>query len=138
MKKILLTCFCIAFVSFSSCVKPGKGGKAILSVHVFEGASSDDPEGGCANDLDKTVVPNAIVYIKYGGTGEDSEISNYDDLQSTDFGGKTVFKNLKRGDYYLYAVKDTVIGFTSITLTGGSQFDIRNRIGEREIVICAN
>lgn len=131
MKKILLTCFCIAFVAFSSCVKPGKGGKAILSVHVFEG---DSP----CNDQDKTVVPNAIVYIKYGGTGEDPEISNYDDFQLTDFGGKTVFKNLKRGDYYLYAVKDTAIGITSITLTGGSQFDIRNRIGEREIVICAN
>jgi len=30
MKKILLSCFFIAFVAFSSCVKPGKGGKAIF------------------------------------------------------------------------------------------------------------
>ena len=131
MKKILFTCFCVAFVAFSSCVKPGKGGKAILSIHVFEGVSP-------CNDDDKTVVPNAIVYIKYGGTVEDADVSNYDDLQLTDFGGKTVFTNLKRGEYYLYAVKDTVIGTSNMTITGGASFDIRNRIGEREIVICAN
>jgi len=127
MKKILFTCFCIAFIAFASCVKPGKGGKAILSIHVFEGVSPCD-------ENDKTVVPNAIVWIKYGGTGPEPDVSSYDDSQLTDFGGKTVFKNLKRGDYYLYAVKDTL----STTITGGAQFDIRNRIGEREIVICAN
>jgi len=127
MKKILLTCFCIAFIAFSSCVKPGKGGKAILSVHVFEGVSP-------CNAQDKTVVPNAVVYIKYGGTDMDTDVSNYDDSQLTDFGGKTVFKNLKRGDYYLYSVKDTL----NKMLTGGATFDIRNKIGEREIVICAN
>ena len=98
-----------------------------MSVHVFEGVSPCD-----AND--KTVVPNAIVYIKYGGTELDADVLNYDDSQTTDFGGKTVFTNLKRGDYYLYAYKDTL----SITLTGGAQFDIRNKIGEREIVICAD
>lgn len=135
MKKILFTCFCIVFVAFSSCVKPGKGGKAILSIHVFEGVSP-------CNDQDKTVVPNAIVYIKYGGTSPDSDVLNYDASQLTDFGGKTVFTNLKRGEYYLYAVKDTIVLVNSVlvnkTFTGGEKFDIRNRIGEREIVICAN
>ena len=98
-----------------------------MSVHVFEGISP-------CNAQDKTVIPNAIVYIKYGGTTADTDVSNYDDLQLTDFGGKTVFTNLKRGEYFLYAVKDTL----SQTLSGGAAFDIRNRIGEREIVICAN
>ena len=127
MKNILLSFLCICFIAFYSCVKPGKGGKAILSVHVFEGESP-------CNEADKTVVPNAFVYIKYGGTEADPDVSSYDDKQLTDFGGKTVFTNLKRGDYYIYAVKDTL----NKTLAGGAQFDIRNRIGEREIVICAN
>ncbi len=57
-------------------------------------------------------------------------ISSYDDAQIADFGGKTVFEGLKRGEYYLYGV--SVDG----TKTGGAFFEIKNRIGEREVVIC--
>ena len=37
---------------------------------------------------------------------------------------------VKRGEYYLYGV--SVDG----TKTGGAFFEIKNRIGEREVVIC--
>lgn len=121
MKKIILPCLCIVLLIVSSCTKPGTGGKATLSVHVFE----DICDGS-----NRTVVPEAIVYIKYGGTAVDIDPTSYDDFQSADFGGKTVFEGLKRGDYYLYGIsKDG-------TLTGGTHFEIKNRIGEREVVIC--
>lgn len=124
MKKVILFSLCAVMMVMSACVKPGKGGKAILSVHVFEDV--------CTGQIDAnhTVVPQAMVFIKYGGTEVDHTVSSYDDAQQADFGGKTVFENLKRGDYYLYGV--SVDG----TKTGGAHFEIKNRIGEREVVIC--
>ena len=121
MKKIILFGLCSVMLVMSTCVKPGKGGKAILSVHVFE---------GICDGTNRTVVPQAMVYIKYGGTDVDHTVASYDDAQQADFGGKTVFENLKRGDYYLYGVS------TDGTKTGGAHFEIKNRIGEREVVIC--
>lgn len=121
MKKILFFAACTAILMVSSCSKPGKGGKAILSVHVFEGV---------CDGSNRTVVPEAVVHIKYAATAVDHDLTTYDDAQITDFGGKTVFEELRRGDYYLYAVsKDG-------TKTGGTYFDIQNKIGEREVVIC--
>ena len=85
---------------------------------------------GICDGSNRTVVPQAVVYIKYGGTERDVDVSNYDDSKVADYGGKTVFENLKRGDYYLYGVsKDG-------TKTGGAHFEIDNKIGEREVVIC--
>ena len=66
----------------------------------------------------------------YGGTAVSTALDDYDDLQVADFGGKTVFENLRRGDYYLYGVSEDG------TITGGTHFEIKNRIGEREVVIC--
>jgi len=125
MKKSLLFCICVLFIAIASCVKPGKGGKAILSVHVFEDVCTGQPD-----TVVHTVVPQAVVYIKYGGTAVNTDVSSYDDAQVCDFGGKTVFENLKRGDYYLYGVSKDGLQ------TGGTHFEIRNRIGEREVVIC--
>ncbi|MBL4658502.1 MAG: hypothetical protein JKX73_10910 [Flavobacteriales bacterium] len=126
MKKILLPCLCAVFLIVSACTKPGTGGKATLSVHIFED-DCDVPAGGKSKN--HTVVPEAIIYIKYGGTAVDIDVTSYDDFQSADFGGKTVFEGLRRGDYYLYGVsKDG-------TETGGTHFEIKNRIGEREVVI---
>lgn len=123
MKKMILYSLCAVMLVMSACTKPGKGGKAILSVHVFDGICTN-------NGSNHTVVPQAMVYIKYGGTEVDHTISSYDDAQQADFGGKTVFENLKRGDYYLYGVS------LDGTKTGGAHFEIKNRIGEREVVIC--
>ena len=121
MKKILLPCLCAMLMVVASCSKPGTGGKATLSVHIFE---------GICDGSNRTVVPEALIYIKYGGTAVDKDVASYSDFQSADFGGKTVFEGLRRGDYYLYGVsKDG-------TKTGGTHFEIKNRIGEREVVIC--
>ena len=124
MKKIIFYSLCAVMLIMSGCTKPGKGGKAILSVHVFEDVCTG-VEGAI-----HTVVPQATVHIKYGGTEVDHSVSSYDDAQIADFGGKTVFEGLKRGEYYLYGV--SVDG----TKTGGAFFEIKNRIGEREVVIC--
>lgn len=121
MKKIFIPFLCICALVFTSCTKPGTGGKATLSVHVFEGV---------CDGSNRTVVPKAMVYVKYGGTAVDADVSSYDDAQEADFGGKTVFENLRRGDYYLYGVSEDG------TKTGGTHFEIKNRIGEREVVIC--
>ena len=104
-----------------SCTKPGTGGKATLSVHVFS---------GICDGSNRTVVPSAIVYIKYGGMAVDVDIESYNDFKVADFGGKTVFDGLRRGDYYLYGVSENGVE------TGGTHFEIKNRIGEREVVIC--
>lgn len=121
MRKLLLPYLSIMLIIISGCGKPGTGGKAILSVHVFEGV---------CDGSNRTVVPEAIVYIEYGGTAVNPDISSYDDFQATDFGGKTVFEGLRQGDYYLYGVS------ADGTKTGGTHFEIKNRIGEREVVIC--
>jgi len=121
MKKILFSSICIILIGLISCPKPGTGGKAILSIHVFEGV---------CDGSNRTVVPEATVYIKYGGLVVDIDLGSYDDSQVADFGGKAVFESLRRGDYYLYAVSQDG------TETGGTHFEINNRIGEREVVIC--
>jgi hypothetical protein len=117
----------ISFVSLlvililSSCEKPGTGGKARLSIHVIRSATSS-PVGG------------ATVYIKYGATEfPGADPINYDAQQVADNSGRTDFFELKRGDYYLYAVgMDTVAG---VMTAGGVTFDIRNKVGERDLVI---
>ena len=122
MKNILSAIVCaILLIAISSCSKPGTGGKATLSVHVFDSIC----DGSNVN-----VVPEATIYIKYGGTAVDSDLGSYDDSQVGDAGGKTVYESLRRGDYYLYAVS------LDGTKTGGTHFEIKNRIGEREVVIC--
>lgn len=103
-----------------------------MSVHVFE---DDCVVKSGYTSANHTVVPEALVHIKYGGESIDHAEgaidvkSNYDDTQTADFGGKTVFEGLRRGWYYLYAESGG-------TKTGGTAFEIKNRIGEREVVIC--
>jgi hypothetical protein len=75
----------------SSCVKPGKGGMAEIKGNV----------------LHHTVpIPNAIVCIKYGAKefpGEDLNI--YDEqIITTGTEASYEFKDLKRGDYYLFSI----------------------------------
>jgi len=121
----------MTIVAYSGCVKPGKGGKATVAVHIFEGPMPPEECRENANlpQCSKIVIPEAVVYIKYGGTVKDQEITNYDDLLVADFGGKVVFENLKRGDYYFYGLSP--LGDKD----GGSHIELRNRIGERELVI---
>jgi hypothetical protein len=107
--------------SFLSCNKPGTGGKAKLNIHVMREATG-------------TVVPGAVVYIKYGASEfPGADPSYYDDQRTADNSGKCEFEGLRRGTYYLYATG--IDPATSAETTGGVAFDIRNKIGERDIVI---
>jgi hypothetical protein len=112
--------FLLPVLLIASCTKPGPGGKAQLNVHVI-------------HESDGRVVPFATVYIKYGASESPGNSTGlYDAQQTADNSGKTVFEGLRRGSYYLYAVGiDTGGGVT----TGGITFDIRNKIGERDLVI---
>lgn len=104
-----------------SCTKAGTGGKAKLNIHVIHESTG-------------LVVSNAEVYIKYNATDAPGpNDSGYDAKQVADNSGKTVFEELRRGSYYLYAEGlDTATG----TITkGGIAFDIRNKVGERDLVI---
>lgn len=107
--------------SMLSCNKPGTGGKAKLNIHVIYASTG-------------SIVPGAVVYIKYGASefpGDDP--SYYDDQRTTDNSGRCEFESLRRGTYYLFAKGiDTT---NSTTTSGGIAFDIRNKIGERDLVI---
>lgn len=107
--------------SVVSCTKPGTGGKAKLNIHVVHETTGN-------------VVPGAVVYIKYG-TSEfpGGDPSYYDDKRTADNSGRCEFEGLKRGNYYLYA--QGVHPPSSTITAGGIAFDIRNKIGERDLVI---
>jgi len=119
MRSAILVIF--SFFILLACSKPGPGGKAQLNIHVKEEGSGK-------------VVNNGTVYIRYGATdfpGPDPAL--YDASQPTDANGTTVFEGLRRGSYYLWAVGiDTTSG---VQTTGGITFDIRNKTGERDLVI---
>ncbi|MDQ3191100.1 MAG: hypothetical protein M3Q58_05850 [Bacteroidota bacterium] len=114
---LTLTIIFIAFFTFS-CKKEGVGGKVELAVFVKH---------------HKELIPNAVVYIKYGAKefpGPDSE--NYDDsaICGSDVHhlGHTHFKDLKKGDYYLYSVGyDSTI---NLPVTGGIPVQIKEKAGE--------
>lgn len=107
--------------SMLSCNKPGAGGKAKLNIHVIHEATG-------------TVVPGAVVYIKYGASEfPGADPSYYDDKRTADNSGICEFEDLRRGNYYLYA--EGIYPATSKVTSGGIAFDIRNKIGERDLVI---
>ena len=89
MKKLsvflLLSVFAIA-----SCKKEGTGGKSSVSGAVKHHSQ---------------IIPNAVVYIKYGATEfPGSDVSVYDASTVATTSAKYEFKELQKGDYYLYSV----------------------------------
>ncbi len=110
MKTILKhsTIFCFAILlmfSASSCKKEGTGGKSSISGNVKHHTK---------------LIPNAIVYIKYGATEFPGiDVLLYDDQITSDTNAHYEFKNLQKGDYYLYGVGRDITGFNSLTVTGG-------------------
>ena len=88
--RILILLVTLGFFHFS-CVKPGKGGMAVIKGNVLHHTLP---------------VPNSIVCIKYGAKefpGEDLNI--YDEqIITTGTEASYEFKDLKRGDYYLFSV----------------------------------
>ncbi|MBA3704472.1 MAG: hypothetical protein H0W84_00800 [Bacteroidetes bacterium] len=96
-------CFCIMFfITIISC-KEGNGGKSNVSGYV--------------KHHDKK-IPNAVVYIKYGATDfPGTNTANYDVSVTADASAHYEFKDLRKGDYYLYSVGYDNSG--PYTVTGG-------------------
>ncbi len=90
-KKLNLILISVVVLTLSSaCHKEGIGGKSNVDGKVMH---HEKPIG------------NAIVYIKYGVTEfPGTDVANYDDHTSCDANAKYEFTNLRKGDYYLYAV----------------------------------
>lgn len=117
MNRLLFLFFTLVFFTFSSCEKgAGKGGKAKIHVTVINGNLN---------------VAGANLKIKYGATNYSPNVS-FDDTGITDTYGDFTFADLRRGDYYIYAmVPDT----TSAPLEGGAHVLINNKPGETHVVI---
>ena len=76
--------------SFSACKKEGTGGKSSVTGNVKHHTK---------------LIPNAIVYIKYGATEfPGTDVSLYDDKVTADANAHYEFSGLQKGDYYLYGV----------------------------------
>lgn len=101
----------VSVFAFASCKKEGIGGKSSVSGFVKHHV---------------VPIPNAVVYIKYGATEfPGSDVSLYDASTVTDASAKYEFKELQKGDYYLYSVGyDSAI---SLPVTGGFGVFLKNR-----------
>ena len=98
LNALLLVILCL---SFSNCKKNGLGGKAEIKGYAFYKSKTQKP---------------TTFYIKYGAKSmPGSDVSKYDASSNSDTDGKFDFKNLYKGDYYIYAV--SVDG--GQTITGG-------------------
>lgn len=104
----LISISVFSLVTFNSCYKEGIGGKS--SINGFVSHHSHH-------------VPNAIVYIKYGAVEfPGTDISKYDASVTADGSAHYEIKDLRKGEYYLYAVgydnsiMETVSGGTGIKL----------------------
>lgn len=93
----------VSVLTFTACKKEGTGGKSSVSGTVKHHA---------------IVIPNAVVYIKYGATEfPGADVSVYDASVVANASAQYEFKELQKGDYYIYGV-----GFDSSqmqTVTGG-------------------
>ena len=73
-----------------SCGKEGPGGKGAIHGMVKHHSAA---------------IPGAVVYIKYGATeSPGSNVTYYDASVTADAQANYQFPDLKRGDYYLFAV----------------------------------
>lgn len=107
LKYIAIICLAIIFTfTISSCKKEGTGGKSKVSGNVKHHTK---------------LIPNAIVYIKYGAKEfPGADVSVYDDQVTADTNAHFEFDGLQKGDYYLYGVgidgSDIVVGGIGIKL----------------------
>ncbi len=84
---ILLT---LVIIASTSCHKEGSGGKSNVSGNVKHHTK---------------LIPNTVVYIKYGATEfPGTDLSLYDDKTTADVNAHYEFKNLRMGNYYLYGI----------------------------------
>ena len=103
LKNIALIIFIIAGIFISSCKKEGEGGHSSVSGNVKHHSK---------------LIPNAIVYIKYGATEfPGPDINLYDAHVTSDTNAHYEIKDLRKGDYYLYGVGTDISG--PFTVSGG-------------------
>jgi hypothetical protein len=118
VKYLILPILLLTTILFTGCEKEGAGGQVDLSVYVKH---------------HKDLIPNAVVYIKYGAKefpGRDSKL--YDDKiivgSEGHHNGHGHFKGLRKGNYYLYSVGyDAAI---KMAVEGGIPVEIRQKAGE--------
>src|SRR4051812_43626512 len=80
----------IASLALPSCHKEGTGGKSSVSGSVKHHSMP---------------IPNCVVYIKYGTKDfPGTNTGLYDASVTADANAHYEFKNLRKGDYYLYGV----------------------------------
>lgn len=80
----------VILISLNACRKEGTDGKSSVSGYVMHHTKS---------------IENAVVYIKYGATEfPGADLSKYDASFPTGADAHYEFKNLRKGDYYLYGV----------------------------------
>ena len=109
MKKIILPLL-ISSLLFS-CGKEGPGGKSSIQGSVKHHSQ---------------LIPGAVVYIKYGAKeSPGSNVTYYDASANADANAHYEFVDMKKGDYYLFA-----IGFDStivMTVSGGIPVEIKTK-----------
>lgn len=123
--KNLLTITLITLaLSITSCKKNEDGGKAEIHALIFHGS---------------TEIRNADLYVKFGATSAPSDpTTDYDMKLKGESGDNHVHvEELRRGDYYLYAVgKDTV---ANQVVKGGTHVEIkwkdRKKLIEAEVQV---
>lgn len=110
-KFVALSISCALIILMNiSCKKNDEGGKAEIHALIYHGS---------------TEIRNSTLYVKFGATSAPSDpTSDYDMKLNGESGDNHVhIEELRRGDYYLYAVgMDTV---THQSVKGGSHVEIK-------------
>ena len=111
---ILIASASIVIFTTVACRKEGPGGKAIIRTVVKH---------------DTTLIPIAIVYIKYGAEkSPGTNPSDYDDSRLADTKAKVEFSGLQKGNYYLYAAGyDSSVSSVNPNVFGSISLRIRKR-----------
>lgn len=112
---LLVVLLATAMLTFNSCYKEGIGGKSTISGTVTYNGKP---------------VAYAVVYIKFGGKefpGVDASL--YDAHSTCDLSGYYDFHDLRRGDYYLYAVGYDNVSNMPVRGNGGLKLKFDKSIG---------
>lgn len=106
-----LTVMMIVIFTITSCKKEGTGGTATITGYAKHHAKP---------------IPNAVIYIKYGvKESPGTNPASYDASVTADANAKYEFKELNKGDYYLFG-----IGYDSAitnTVSGGVPVNIKKK-----------
>jgi hypothetical protein len=108
-KSTVLISVLILLFAVMSCRKEGTGGKSSVSGNVKH---------------HERLIPNAVVYIKYGAKSfPGTDVSEYDASVTADANAHYEFKDLRKGDYYLYGTGYDNMG--GHTVTGGIGIELK-------------